>query len=102
MNAPAQTTAPSAPPDTLAPARSAAEGKALAAWLDPLVQRVWRGRSATKGPTGPCWTDDPLDAGGLVLHARGIKPRGVGLIVPGTSTTRALALDFDSHKGETS
>jgi hypothetical protein len=102
MSATTPTTAPSAPPDTRARVRRVAEGQALAAWLDPLVQRVWRDRSATKGPADPCWTDDPLDAGRLVLHARGIGPRGAGLIVPGTSTVRALALDFDSHKGETS
>lgn len=97
MTAPAR----KAPPVAARGVRSPEETKTLVHWLQPLVTRLWRDKTATKGADGNArWTIDPLTPEALALHVRGKAPRGVGLIVPGESTTRALALDFDSHKGE--
>ena len=69
--------------------------------LRPLLDRVWRNRTAIKTASGVRWTDEPLTDESLAKHLNGGPLRGVALIKPGESEAYAGVLDFDSHKGET-
>lgn len=91
-----------APPHAVQVLRAPKKTEALGRWLQPLIACVWTEKTAIKLENGgTAWTGAPLDAHHLALHIRGVQTRGVGLVAAGTSTTRALAVDFDSHGGET-
>lgn len=70
------------------------------ALLQPLVDRMWRGRCAKKVASGgSIWlpADQPFDACKLSEHCAGVSAYGLAPITPGESVTRVALIDFDDH-----
>jgi len=79
---------------------------ALAQSLTPPVSRMRQDVTAVKrmhdGKKSASWRpNEPLTPTRLHEHVSGHQARGVALMLPGSSTTRAAVLDFDSHEGQT-
>lgn len=77
--------------------------------LQPLVSRVWTGKTAKKTNGKTFWTGsdpeanpvEPLTEYRIRRHLNGGPGRGCGWISPGTNTSLGATIDLDSHKGET-
>lgn len=91
---------------------SGAVERSLASALWPLIKRLRRDVTATKGADGKAYKtgpskkhpeapEQPLTPERLLQHLNGGPVRGCYLIKPGTSVTMVGVLDLDSHKGET-
>lgn len=70
--------------------------------LSPLLRRVRTDVTAVKKPNGEsAWTRDALTKAMVAKHLTGGPSRGTSFIKAGQSTSLVIALDFDSHGGET-
>lgn len=73
----------------------------LVAALAPIVSRVVTSHCWVKRDGKMSHTNRPLTDAKLLQHVSGGSAYGAAQIEPGTNTTKAAALDLDSHKGET-